>query len=115
MNLVMTKNQSKGMMGAVSFELTASVRLTDDEKKLIQHYKLENEILFQKKMVNIWGQPTDRLLDVKVKDLITGQTYKCKSLDEVISYSEGLKNACGTLKSYLVIAKDFGGEEIFEF
>ena len=115
MKLLMTKNQSKGVMGGVSFEVSAQVQLSDDERKLIQHYKLDNEILFQKKMVNIWGQPTDHLIDVRVKSLLGGQAYKCKSLDEVISYSESLKSACETLKSYLEIAKSFGGQEVFEF
>jgi hypothetical protein len=114
MKLILTKDQSKGMMGGVSFEVKAQVQLADEEKKLIQHYKLEKEILFQKKMVNIWGQPTDHLIDVKVMNLLSGQSYKCKSLDEVISYSDSLKEACETLKTYLEIAKSFGGQEVIE-
>jgi len=114
MKLNLMKNQSKGIIGGVSFEVTARVQLADEEKKLIQHYKLDNEILFQKKMVNIWGQPTDNMIDVRVKHLLNGQSYKCKSLDEVISYSESLKNACQTLKAYIEVAGTFGGEEVIE-
>ena len=65
-------------------------------------------------MVNIWGQPTDYLIDVKVMNLLSGQSYKCKSLAEVISYSESLKEACETLKTYLEVAKSFGGQEVIE-
>jgi hypothetical protein len=115
MKLLLTKNQSKGIMGKVSFEVKAQVELVNEEKKLIEHYSLGNEILFQRKMTNIWGQPTDHLIDVRVRDLIAGLSYKCKSLDEMISYSECLKTACETLKRYLVIANSFGGKEIFEF
>jgi hypothetical protein len=115
MKLLITKDQSKGMMGGVSFEVRAQVQLTEDEKQLIQHYKLDNEILFQKKLVNIWGQVTDQFIDVRVKNLLAGQSYKCKSLDEVIGYSESLKSSCETLKSYLEVAKSFGGQEVVEF
>lgn len=115
MKLYLTKDQSKGMIGAVSFEVVAKVHLTEEESDLIKYYKLDNEILVQKKMVNIWGQLTDHLIDVRVKHLVNGQTYKCKSLDEVISYSESLVSACTTLRNYLEIANSFGGKEVFEF
>ncbi len=49
MKLILTKDQSKGMMGKVSFEVKAELQLSDEEANLIKHYKLENEILFQKK------------------------------------------------------------------
>lgn len=115
MKLILTKDQSKGMMGKVSFEVKAEIELSDEEANLIKHYKLENEILFQKKIVTIWGQPTDDFIDVRVKDLLSGEVYKCKSLNEVISYSDSLKSACVNLKSYLEIAKSFGGKEVVEF
>jgi hypothetical protein len=113
--LVLTKDQSKGMMGGVSFEVAARVELESQEAELVKHYKLDNEILLQRKLVNIWGQPTDQLIDVRVKQLLAGQSFKCKSLDEVISYSDGLKSACETLKAYLEVARHFGGQETFEF
>lgn len=114
MKLVMTKNQSKGMMGGVSFEVRGQIQLTAEEQKLVQHYKLENEVILSKKMINIWGQPTDHTVEVRVKQLLNGEAYKCKDLNEVISYSESLKSACGTLKSYLEVAREFGGEETYE-
>lgn len=113
MKLILTKDQSKGLMGGVSFEVKAQVQLTEEEKKLIQHYKLEKEILLQKRLI-IWGQPTDHLIDVSVMNLLSGESYKCKSLEEVISYSDSLKEACKTLKIYLEIAKSFGGQEVIE-
>jgi hypothetical protein len=66
-------------------------------------------------MVSIWGQPTDHLIDVRVKHLVDGTTYKCKDLAEVISYTDSLKEACATLKTYLEVAKSFGGEEMIEY
>jgi hypothetical protein len=114
MKLTITKNQSKGMMGGVSFEVRAHVQLTPEEQKLVQYYKLENDVILSKKLVNIWGQPTDHNIEVRVKQLLNGEAYKCKDLGEVISYSESLKSACNTLKSYLEVAREFGGQEVYE-
>jgi hypothetical protein len=110
----MTKGQNKGMMGAVTFEVKAQAQLTEEERQLIQHYKMENEVLLSKKLVNIWGQPTDHDVKVSVRQLVTGEGYKCKDLGEVISYSDSLKSACSTLKAYLDVARGFGGQETFD-
>jgi len=112
MQLVIVKNQSKGLMGGVRFQVTAQVRLTDEERQLVNHYRMENEVLLQKAMVNIWGQPTDTKLDIRVKQLLNGDSFQCKDLGEVISYSDSLKSACDALKSYLQVARTFGGEEV---
>ena len=115
MELILTRDQSKGLLGGVKFEVKAQVRLTDQERELIQHYKLENEIIFSKKLINIWGNPTDQEVNVTVSDLLHGETYKCKDLGEVIAYSNSLAGACETLKAYLEVASSFGGEEVIEF
>lgn len=59
MELILTQDQGKSFLGGVKFEVKAQVRLTDQERELIQHYTLENEVIFSKKLVNIWGNPTD--------------------------------------------------------
>lgn len=112
--LILSKNQSKGMTGKINFSVYARAEMSEDATNLIRHYKLQNEILFQKKMVNIWGQSTEHLIDVRVKHLLNGQSYSCKSLDEVISYSDSVKSACKVLISYLKVASSFGGKEIIE-
>ena len=115
MKLVITKNQSKGLIGGVSFEVKAQVQLTDEERKLVQHYKLDNETLLNKKLINIWGRPTDHEVKVLVRQLVAGETYKCKDLSEVISYTESLREACSTLKGYIEVARGFGGQEVYEY
>lgn len=50
-----------------------------------------------------------------MRDLLDGETYKCKDLGEVIAYSNSLADACETLKAYLEVASSFGGEEVIEF
>ena len=114
MKLVLTKDQSKGLLGNVKFEVKAQVQLTDEEQELIQHYKLQNDVLLSKKLNNIWGQPTDEVVNVTVNNLFNGEVYKCKDLSEVIIYSENLVSACEILKTYLEIANDFGGETVIE-
>ena len=114
MQLILTKDQSKGLLGNVKFEVKAQVQLTDQEQELIQHYKLQNEILLSKKLINIWGQPTDEDVNVTVSNLLNGEVYKCKDLGEVIAYSDNLVTACETLKAYLEVANDFGGETVIE-
>ncbi len=76
---------------------------------------MENEILLSKKMTNLWGQPTDIDVQVRVKNLLNGDWYKCKDLGETISYAESLKSACATLKTYLEVARGFGGQEVIDF
>jgi hypothetical protein len=104
MKLTLSKSQSKGMLGGVRFEVKAQVSLAPEEQRLVRHYGLENEILFQKTLNNLWGQPTDVKAEVRVRHLLRGETYKCKDLGEVISYSESLKSACETLVAYLEVA-----------
>ena len=114
MQLLLTKGQSKGLLGNVKFEVKAQVQLTDEERELIRHYNLQNEVLLSRKLNNIWGQPTDEDVKVTVSNLLNGETYKCKDLGEVITYSDNLVNACETLKAYLAVANDFGGQTVIE-
>jgi hypothetical protein len=113
MKLVLTKNQAKGMMGNVSFEVKALVQLSQEESSLIDHYKLRDTVLFSKKMVFL-GQVTDKEVQVRVRDLLSGEAYKCKDLSEVIAYSDSVQSACETLKGYLEVARSFGGEQVVE-
>lgn len=48
MKLVLSRNQNKGMMGGVNFEVKAQVQLTPEEQNLVKHYKLESEIALSK-------------------------------------------------------------------
>jgi hypothetical protein len=113
MKLMLTKNQAKGMLGATSFEVKAQVDITPEEQKLIQHYGLQGAVLFSKK-VTFFGKTTDKDIEVRVRDLLDGEGFRCKDLEEVIAYSESIKSACSTLKSYLDVAATFGGQEVFE-
>jgi hypothetical protein len=114
MKLVITRSQSKGLIGGVSFEVRAQVRLDPAETELVRHYKLEQEVLLQRALVDLWGRPTDTTVDIRVKQLLNGDAFKCKNLGEVMSYTESVKNAAATLKRYIETAQSFGGEESFD-
>jgi hypothetical protein len=113
MKLILMKNQAKGLMGATSFEVKSQVELTADERKLIDHYGLNSAVLFSKK-VTFFGQTTDKAIEVRVRDILGGEGFKCKDLEEVIAYSDSIKSACATLKGYLEVAATFGGKEVFD-
>ena len=114
MKLVLMKSQQKGFTGKISFEVKASVRMSEEENRLISHYKLDNMVLLSKKLINIWGQVTENEINVSVRDMLNGESYKCKNLSEVISYSDSLVEACKTMKTYLDVARKFGGEEVID-
>lgn len=114
MKLSMNSSQSKGMMGGVSFAITGKVSLTQEEQQLVRHYKLEGEVLFKKKIKNIWGQLTDTEVSVYVKNLVNGDSFKCKDLPEVIAYRDSLIAAARSLKTYLDVARTFDGEVVID-
>lgn len=114
MKLSIMSSQSKGMMGGTTFAVTGKVSLTPEEEQLVRHYKLEGEVLLKKKMKNIWGQLTDNEVSVLVRNLLNGDSFKCKDLPEVIAYRDSLIAASRSLKSYLEVARAFGGEEVID-
>lgn len=114
MQLVLRRSQSKGMMGGISFEVHAQVRLTDEEHGLVKQYKQEGTIVLQRPLY-LFGQPLEnRVVNLTVGQLIQGESFKCKDLGEVIGYCDNVKKACQNLYGYLVVARSFGGEEVIE-
>lgn len=114
MQLRITKGQSKGMLGGVTFEVKAKVHLTPEEQKLVDHYNLSSEVLIRRKLT-IFGIETDQTVEVTVRSLLQGDAFKAKNLGEVQAYSDAVKNACERLKTHLEVARNFGGEESYDF
>lgn len=115
MKLKINRGQSKGMMGmgGISFEVRAQVQLTGEETELVRHYKLDNEVLANKP-IRILGAETGRVMQITVASLVMGTTHKAPSLGEVEGYVQTLEEACRTLKSYLNVARTFGGEQTID-
>ena len=106
--------QSKGFLKGVRFEVFVRIELSRAQARLVEYYNLRNEVLLQRPLINIWGQPTEHRVDIKVSQLLDGEVFRCKDLSEVLIFSESVKEACQTFKYYLIVARHFGGEEIFE-
>lgn len=114
MKLILIRNQSKSMMGGVSFEVRGQVQFTNEEADLVRHYKLDNEVVAAKPL-RVLGRETGQIQEIRVKNLVSGDAYKAKDLGEVMAHTENLVSACENLKTYLDVARKFGGQEAIEF
>ena len=55
-------------------------------------------------------------LRVTINSLMSGQHIECKDLDELLGAEEAIKQACESLKAYIMAAQTFDGrEEVIEF
>lgn len=111
MKLRITRDQSKKLMGGASFELTAKVDLTDKEAELVKKYKADKEVLMDGVVV-IFGKSIP--VTTTIGNLVSGETFKCSNIGEIIEYEENVIASCKTFKSYISAMEQFGGEEIIE-
>jgi hypothetical protein len=124
MQLQVTRDQKKGMMGMgkVVFILTARAELLPDEKSAVEKYKMGDTVLWDKELIpavagmSMFGAIAKKMTDKKitVNDLTRGKTIECKDIVEMVGHEETLKQACQTFKGILEIAATFGGQEVFE-
>jgi hypothetical protein len=112
--LRLKRGQSSKMFGGVKFELTATATLTSEESSLINKYKVQDEVLTERQ---IKIPLTDRALIIKITigSLVSGQTFKCNDISEVLHYEEEIKASCSKLRQLIEVMKTFGGEEVIEF
>lgn len=114
MKLYITRDQAKGLLGGVKFELRAKVELTKEENDLVNKYKADKEVLLQEEIKIPFTQKVV-LLDIKIGSLIMGQTFKCKDIADILEYEKNVKEACETFKEYIEVMKNFGGKEVVEY
>lgn len=67
MKLQITKDQGKGLLGGVRFQLDARVELTPEEAELVKRYKADEEALLQSE-ITVFGKKLT--FDVRIKDLV---------------------------------------------
>lgn len=114
MKLFITKDQAKGLLGRVKFELSVRVELTPEEADLVKRYKADKEVLLQKKVKIPFTGRTVKL-DLTIGSLTSGQTFKCADIGEILETEQNIKVACEAFKNYLEVMKSFGGQEVIEY
>jgi hypothetical protein len=114
MKLFITRDQAKGLLGGVKFELSARVELTPEEADLVKRYKADKEVLVQKE-VNIPFTGRTLNLGLTIGSLTSGQTFKCADIGEILETEKNVKEACEAFKNYLEVMKNFGGQEVVEY
>jgi hypothetical protein len=112
MRLHIRRDQSKGMLGGVTFEVSAKVGLSDQEADLVKRYKVHKETLL-KRQINILGRTIE--FSTTIGNLIDGQTYKCGDIAEILETEKNVKEACQNFKTMLTVMSEFGGEEVIDY
>ncbi|MCB5261671.1 MAG: hypothetical protein LHW64_08515 [Candidatus Cloacimonetes bacterium] len=112
MILKIVRDQSKALLGGINFELKAQVELTSEEAELIKKYKAHKEVLLSKE-VSLLGNKFN--IDIKIADLVDGQAFKCKDIAQILETEDNVKEACKSMKNYIMVMKSFGGQETYEF
>jgi hypothetical protein len=114
MKLFITRDQAKGLLGGVKFELLARVEITPAESELVKRYKASKEVLVQREVkIPFSGRTLN--IGLTVGSLTAGQTFKCADISEILETERNVKEACEAFKNYLEVMKNFGGEEVVEF
>jgi hypothetical protein len=114
MKLYITRDQAKGLLGGMKFELTARAELTPDESALVSKYKADKEVLLQKEIkIPFTGKAV--VVDIHIGGLLSGQTFKCKDIADILEYEKNVKEACENFKRYIEVMKSFGGQELIEY
>jgi hypothetical protein len=114
MKLSITRDQAKGLLGGVKFELSARAQLTNDESELVKKYKADKVVLLKKKIeIPFTGRAVE--LDIKIENLLAGQTFKCADVNDILETEKNVKEAAQNFKTYIEIMKNFGGQEVIEY
>lgn len=116
MELLIKKNQDKGMLGGIKFILEAKVILTPEEQELVKKYKAHKYVLFNSEEKNYMGGVfTQGPISYTINDLIVGMKDKVKDVSLLIQKEKIYVEACKNLKIALDVMKSFGGDYKYIF
>lgn len=133
MQLDITRSQKKAGMvtKTVVFVLEVQSHLSQEETHLIKEYGLGKDVIYNSEgarkhldnaasgglMGAMKGLALASLsLRITIDSLISGHTIECKTLDEVLSAEDAVRDACANMKTYLEVAQKFDGtKESIEF
>jgi hypothetical protein len=114
MKVFISRDQAKGLLGRIKFELKARAELTGEEANLVKKYQVENEILLKKEM-KIPFTGAGIAINLTIGSLMAGQTFTCSDIAEILEYEKNVKFSCEAFKNYLEIMRSFGGQEVIEY
>ena len=117
MKLKIKRDQAdvKGLLGGhkgVRFSLYAKVDITDEERALIERYKVGDYILASYQFSRKGSEPVD--INLRVNSLVNGYKTDMDSIYKLLELEEAIKNGCGNLKTLIQVMATFGGEETIE-
>lgn len=112
MRLRILRNESKGMLGGISFEYTIKIDVSPQESALIQKYRGEREIIYSTERA-LLGQKWE--INFTLGDFIKGKTIKSRNIVEMIALEEATTSACKSIKVVLNALAKIGQEEVIEF
>ena len=133
MQLEITRSQKKSgiVSKTVVFVLTVQSHLNQEEMHLVKEYGLGKDNIYDSEATRhhlekavsgglfsaVKGMTMAALsLSITIDSLMNGHTIECKSLDEVQSAVEAVRQACENMKGYLEVAQKFDGStETVEF
>lgn len=114
MRLLIARNQAKGMLGSIKFEMSAKVELTQEEAELVKKYKVEKEPLLKKEIkIPLTGRAL--VLNLTIGSLVNGQIFKCEDIGEILEYERNVKESCEAFKALIEVMKVFGGQEVVDY
>lgn len=131
MQLHLRREQKRSISGTVTYTLHLFVEMSEEAKHAIKYYGFGNEIIYTKKPViqaeSLWAKLnpwkwamhiawwflTRKLHSVRVKELVTGKTLKCKDIFEMVEIEDQIFQSMKNFGRIMYTASHFGGEEIF--
>lgn len=115
MELLIKRNQDKGMLGGIKFILEAKAILSAEEQELVKKYKVSKYVLFDsKEKQHLGGIIATGPISYTINDLIAGTSEKVKEVS-ILLEKKTLINACKNLKATLDVMKSFRGETKYIF
>jgi hypothetical protein len=114
MRLIVNRSQAamKGMFGGhkgVQFTLSYRLELTDEERALVEEYRLEYYPLTWR-TVGTLREPDDM-----IANMVTGRSQTLSDVTTLISNERIVKDACDALPPLFEIVRSFGGDEVVEY
>jgi hypothetical protein len=114
MRLIINRRQAevKGMLGGhkgVSFTLSYRLELTDEERGLVERYKLQNYPL-------TWtNTQSGRIPDDTIANMVAGRSQTLNDVTTLLRNEDIVKSACDELMPLFEVCRTFGGDEIVEY